>query len=83
MQTNIAAAAQQVPGYCTSGHGILTPAQWSTCAKLGWSQPVNSTVGHVGYTLGSNAVPAIGIILIILALVWLVRRSGSGATATR
>ena len=33
----IHAVAAAVPGYCTSGHGILTQAEWQTCWKLGWN----------------------------------------------
>ena len=68
----IKSIAAQVPGYCTSGTGVRTPAQWATCAKLGWSQPVNGAA-NAGAVTGHYAAPAlvigiiIGLILIVMA----------------
>ncbi len=73
MTGTIHAVAASVPGYCKSGHGILTPSQWTTCAKLGWNQ---STTGAstAGYTAGHDVMPAVVIFLIILGLFVLVPR---------
>ena len=71
MTGTIHAAAASVPGSCTSGHGVLTPSQWTTCAKLGWSQ---STTGaaNAGATTGHYLAPVLAIlaILALLALVF-------------
>ena len=76
-----ALAAKPVPAYCTSGHGILTPQQWHTCWNAGWSQPVNTTVANTGHAVGTGAIPAVALILIVLAVIALSRRrSGSPAT---
>ncbi len=77
----LARTAQQVPGYCTSGTGVHTPQQWQTCWKLGWQQPVNTTVAHAGSAAGTGALPAVVIIAIILAVLVLSRRSRPGKAA--
>jgi hypothetical protein len=82
MITSVTAlAAKPVPAYCTSGYGVLTPAQWKTCWNLGYNQPVNSTVAHVGFAAGKGAVPAVLLIVIVLAVIALSRRR-SGRPAT-
>ena len=77
MTGTIHAVAASVPGYCTSGHGILTPSQWTTCAKLGWSQ---STTGAAtaGAATGHYLAPVV-IFLVIAAVLALIfgRRSPS------
>ena len=67
MIESVHAAAQAVPGYCTSGHGILTHAEWQTCWRLGWSQPVNGTA-NAGVAAGHSAAPVL-LILVVIALV--------------
>jgi hypothetical protein len=76
MSTSIHAAGHalaSVPGYCTSGHGILTSSEWTRCAKLGWSEPVNTSLTHTGSTIGSDAVPVAVVFLVILALIFVAR----------
>jgi hypothetical protein len=72
MTTSLQAlAAQPIPSYCTSSHGVLTPQQWSYCAHLGWAQPT-TTAGGVGTYVGSHAFPAaILAILAVVAVLWL------------
>ena len=63
----IHSVAASAPPYCTSGHGVLTPSQWTTCAKLGWSQ---STTGAAtaGASVGHYAGPLIAIFVIAVLL---------------
>ena len=76
----IAAAGQSIPGYCTSGHGILTPAEWKTCWDIGWNQPA-TTAANAGYFAGRNVAPVLIGLLILLALIAVARRSSSGSPA--
>ena len=82
MITSVTAlAAHPVPAYCTSGHGILTPAQWKTCWNAGWSQPT-TTAANAGAFAGHSVAPWAILAGIIIGLLWLVSRSGSGRTVT-
>ena len=76
----LTAAAQKVPAYCSSGHGILTPAQWKACWNAGYSQPT-TTAANAGAFVGHNVGPFLIVALIIFAVIALARRrSGSPAT---
>ena len=80
MFTSVTAAAQQVPAYCTSGHGVITPAQWKTCWNAGWSQPTGGAASF-GHAVGGNVGPVLIVAAIVLLLVAVARRrSGSPAT---
>jgi hypothetical protein len=81
MYASLAAKAATVPGYCTSGTGVRTPAQWATCAKLGWNQPT-TTAAHAGLTVGHYAAPVL-VILAVIVLILAVSRSGSRSPATQ
>ena len=75
----IALAAKPVPVFCSNL--IKTPAQWKACWDAGYSQPANTTVANAGHAVGTGAIPAIVLIVIILAVIALARRrSGSPAT---
>jgi hypothetical protein len=76
-----AKAATAIPGYCTSGHGIITPSQWSYCAKLGYSEPTTAAV-HAGNAVPPGAWVALFVILALFALVKMTR-SGSRRPATQ
>ena len=79
MFTSVTAVAQQVPAYCTSGHGILTPAQWKTCWNAGWSQPTTGAANVAQGGIGSVVL----IVLAIVAVLWLLSKlGGSRAPAT-
>jgi hypothetical protein len=81
MITSVTAlAAKPVPAYCTSGHGILTPAQWKACWNAGWSQPTTGAA-NAGYFAGHNVAPWALIAGIVIGLLWLVSRSGSRSPA--
>ena len=73
MTGTIHALAATVPGYCTSGHGVLTPSQWTTCAKLGWNQ---STTGAAtaGASVGHYAAPVLVIFAVLVLLAAITRR---------
>lgn len=77
----LAAAAQKVPGYCTSGVGIHTPQQWKTCWNLGYNLPTTGAA-NAGAFAGHNIAPYALIAGIIIGLLWLVSRSGSRSPAT-
>ena len=68
MTGTIHAVAATVPGYCTSGHGVLTPSEWKTCWNLGSNQPVNGAA-TAGAAVGHYAAPLIVIIAIVVLLV--------------
>jgi hypothetical protein len=79
MQPNVIAlvhqAATAIPGYCTSGHGILTPSQWSYCAKLGYSEPTTGAA-NAGFSVGHSGAPvfiAIALAIILLAAMAIAR----------
>ena len=77
----IHSVAASAPPYCTSGHGVLTPSQWTTCAKLGWSQ---STTGAAtaGTFTGHNFAPIlIGVIIGVIILALTRGRSRAPATS--
>ena len=81
MITSVTAAAQQVPAYCTSGHGVLTPAQWKTCWDIGWSQPT-TTAANAGAFAGHNVAPFLVVVALVIAVLLLAKsRSGSPATS--
>lgn len=81
VQALAAAAAQNVPGYCTSGHGILSPQQWQTCAKLGWNQSTSGAATAGSYA-GHNIAPILIVLLILLGIIALTRRGRSASPAT-
>jgi len=78
-----AATTAAVPGYCTSGSGVHTPAQWVTCAKLGWNQPTTGAT-HAGFVTGHSGAPVflIGAVVIVLILMAL-SRAGRDAAPQR
>jgi hypothetical protein len=76
-----AKAATAIPGYCTSGHGIVTPAQWSTCAKLGWNQPTTGAV-HLGTAVGGAGAGVLMVVAVVVLLL-LVAMSRSRKPATQ
>ena len=75
----LAGAAQQVPGYCTSGTGIRTPQQWQTCWKLGWQQPTTGAA-NAGAFAGHNVAPG-AILIVLLIIVAVIALSRRGKTA--
>jgi hypothetical protein len=81
MHTELAEAVKAIPAYCTSGHGILTPAQWATCAKAGWQQPATGAA-NLGFSAGHNVAPWALLAGLIIGLLWLVSRASSRSTAT-
>ena len=72
----------QVPGYCTSGTGVRTPAQWAHCAKLGWAQPTTG-IAHAGHAVGHYAAPALLIGIIIGVILLAMSRSGRSPAPQR
>jgi hypothetical protein len=74
----VAQAAASVPGYCTSGHGVLTSAQWKQCWDLGWNQsystPVSGDLAGHGSGLGIVAVLVV-IAVVLIAVSRLGKRS--------
>jgi hypothetical protein len=75
-------AVTSVPAYCGSSAvkpQITTPAQWATCAKIGWDQPT-TTAAHVGQMVGHAAPVVLLVILVIVALVVAALRSARRAT---
>ena len=81
MFTSVAAAVQQVPAYCTSGHGITTPAQWKQCWDIGHHLPT-TTVANAGAFAGHSVAPWAIFAGIIIGLLWVASRVSSGRTAT-
>ncbi len=81
MIESVHAAAQAVPGYCTSGHGVLTHAEWQTCWKLGWNQSSTGTA-TVGYSAGHNVAPILIGLLILAVIVAAASRGRSRSPAT-
>ena len=75
MTGSLHSVAASVPGYCTSGHGILTPSQWTTCAKLGWSQPTGGAV-TAGAVTGHYLAPVLAILAVITLLARVFGRRG-------
>ncbi len=67
MISSLYEVAAAVPGYCTSGHGVLTPTEWKTCWDLGWSQPTTGAA-HAGYAAGHGGAPVL-LILVVVVLV--------------
>jgi hypothetical protein len=82
MTTALAQAAQAIPAYCSSGHGVLTPSQWKTCWDAGWSQPVTGAA-HAGAATGHYAAPGIAIAIAIIAILFLLSKTGSSAAPQR
>ena len=70
------------PAYCTSGTGVLTPAQWKTCWDAGWSQPVTGAT-HAGAAVGHYAAPGIFLAIVIIAVLFIASRGGRRAAAQR
>lgn len=68
MITALAQAVNAVPAYCSSGYGVLTPAQWKTCWNAGWSQPVNTAV-NAGPAVNGGLVVAIGIVIVLILII--------------
>lgn len=81
MTTALQSAAAKIPGYCASGHITRTPAQWAACVKAGWQQPTG-TAANLGAAAGHNIAPFLIVAVIVIALLALARRSGSGSPAT-
>jgi hypothetical protein len=79
MFTELALAAKAAPAYCSNG--VLTPAQWKTCWDAGWSQPVTGAA-NAGAFADHNVAPWALLAGIIIGVLWIVSRAGSGKTAT-
>ena len=73
--------ATQVPAYCTSGHGVLTPAQWKACWNAGYNQST-TTAANAGAAVGHYAAPAIAILVIVLLVAAWSRAGGARKAAT-
>ena len=71
-------AVTKVPAYCTSGHGVLTQAEWSTCWKLGWNQSTTGTA-TAGASVGHYAAPVLAILAIVLLVAAISRRRSPAA----
>ena len=73
----VAQAATQVPAYCTSGHGVLTPAQYSYCVHLGWNQSYSTPISNdlAGHGSGFGVPVIIAVIIVALYLMLRSRRS--------
>ena len=83
MHASLAATvAKSAPAYCTSGTGVHTPAQWATCAKLGWSQPVTGAA-HAGAAVGHYAGPGIALAIAIIAVLFLLSKTGRSTVPQR
>jgi hypothetical protein len=69
---------QPAPSYCVGRSLVskpLTPAQWSTCWKYGWHEPVSGWVTRAGYDFGHSVAPALIILAIgFFAVLALMRR---------
>jgi hypothetical protein len=69
---------QPAPSYCVGRSLVskpLTPAQWATCWKVGWHEPVSGWVARAGYDFGHNVAPALIILVIgFFAVLALMRR---------
>jgi hypothetical protein len=60
----------KVPAYCGSSAvnpKISTPAQWATCAKIGWDEPT-TTAAHLGQSTGPGLVLLLAVAAVILVL---------------
>lgn len=73
MHTALTEAAKAIPAYCTSGHGVLTPAQWKTCWDAGWSQPVTNAANAGAFT-GHSVAPWMLLAGVIIGLLVMVSR---------
>ena len=69
---------QPTPSYCLGRSLVskpLTPAQWQTCWKIGWHEPVPGWLTRVGHDFGHNMAPALIILAIgFIAVLALMRR---------
>lgn len=81
MTTSLTTLAAKAPAYCSSGHGVLTPAQWKTCWNAGWSQPVTNAANS-GAIAGHSVVPWMLLVGVIIGVILLASRSRSGTPAT-
>jgi hypothetical protein len=80
-----ASAAAKVPAYCSGWAHSITPAQWTQCWKIGWSQP-STTAAKAGYYTGHNIAPVLAVIILaVLVLAWFRRgkRASQPAPAPR
>jgi hypothetical protein len=66
------------PSYCVHRSLLskpLTSAEWATCWKYGWHQPVPGWLARAGYDFGHNVAPALIILAIgFVAVLALMRR---------
>lgn len=76
----MATATAPPPSYCTSGTGIHTPSQWTTCAKLGWNAPTTGAA-HAGYVAGHTGVPIFLAVIVVVLIVAALARSGARSAA--
>jgi hypothetical protein len=81
MITELAQVAKAIPAYCSSGHGVLTPAQWKTCWDGGWKQPT-TTAANAGTFAGHNVAPVLIVLLIVALIAFAASRNRSRTTAT-
>jgi hypothetical protein len=57
------------PSYCKIHLGTpLSPSQWTTCWKYGWSEPTN-LMARVGYDFGHDVLPVLIILGVIVVIV--------------
>ena len=78
-----ASAAAKVPAYCSGWAHSITPAQWTQCWKIGWSQP-STTAAKAGYYTGHNIAPVLAVIILaVLVFAWMKIPSGPRVTGRR
>ena len=57
------------PSYCKIHLGTpLSPSQWTTCWKYGWSEPT-TLMGRIGNDFGHNVHPVLIILAVLVVLV--------------
>ena len=77
----LAEGATKVPACSLVKPKITTPAQWATCAKIGWNQPTTGAA-NAGYTVGHYAAPVVLALAVIVLLIMAGVGSARRATTT-
>ena len=76
-QTPVTTSLGPEPSYCagrTLLSKLLTPSQWATCWNYGTHQPAPGWLTRTGYDFGHNVFPALAVLALIVAGIFLARR---------
>jgi hypothetical protein len=78
VSNHVVAAAAKVPAYCNSGLfnlKVLSPSQWTACAKAGLNEPASTAATTAGHATGTSLILVVAAVIVVLLVVRARRRT--------